>query len=414
MGPTVASSSKATVNVSELLAEMHMKMHRLMAPFADAIPPELALVDSQQPDTGKLEDLGKIFERSKQDPKKPTVMNAIDKFRAKICADMKDDHGARFASYDACFDFMMKVCKPGRDGKMDGDSGENTSGAGYCKTFFEDLEREKAMQSNKDESRATRTKSSDTGVRTQKEALTGKGGDDIVDEKHPRGHGHARAEEIQSSDKTSDASHTKAKSYTIDGGPAPSPSAGGAPGPAGPRPTVGDTVKVLDTANTKEYFPEGVGKEFVVEADLHNDQPYQVEGSSAWLFENDVVLTKKKVLTDDEKWYYKNDGKDPGRYHMDESLKLPTQGYWGKLVEHEDQETSTGDWQKEFTAVTGSDSRRKICEKNPDNMWCQEHYGYMYKRRPERANAATVKLYHTAFALFWLSVFKYMASEFLV
>jgi hypothetical protein len=51
---------------------------------------------------------------------------------------------------------------------------------------------------------------------------------------------------------------------------------------------------------------------------------------------------------------------------MDEDMKLPTQGYIGKLVEHEDQETFTGDWQKEF----GSKKMWKFCKKNPDNPWC--------------------------------------------
>jgi len=81
------------------------------------------------------------------------------------------------------------------------------------------------------------------------------------------------------------------------------------------------------------------------------------------------------AIADDEAYYYKKGGKDPSRMHMNEGMKLPTQGYWGKLVEHEDQKTATGDWGKEFGP--GSDkSFEAICAKNPDNPWCyQQGYG---------------------------------------
>merc|ERR1719335_1434432 len=84
--------------------------------------------------------------------------------------------------------------------------------------------------------------------------------------------------------------------------PAPSPSVASAPMPAGARPTVGDTVIILKTANTKEHFQECIGKEYVITTDRHNEQPYQVETRTEWLYEEDVRLTKKKVLADDEKW----------------------------------------------------------------------------------------------------------------
>merc|ERR1719487_33398 len=59
--------------------------------------------------------------------------------------------------------------------------------------------------------------------------------------------------------------------------PAPAPSVAGAPMPAGARPTVGDTVIILKTANTKEHFAECIGKKYVITTDRHNEQPYQVE-----------------------------------------------------------------------------------------------------------------------------------------
>lgn len=55
------------------------------------------------------------------------------------------------------------------------------------------------------------------------------------------------------------------------------------------------------------------------------------------------------------------------RVHMDESKKLPTQGYYGKLVEHNDQKTATEDWGQEWNKA----SYNAFCAKNPDNPWCE-------------------------------------------
>jgi len=77
------------------------------------------------------------------------------------------------------------------------------------------------------------------------------------------------------------------------------------------------------------------------------------------------------VYPKDEAWYWKNGGKDEGRYHMNEKLKLPTQGYWGKLVEHEDMKTATSDWQSEVGA-NDPHTLEQICHDHPDNAWCRE------------------------------------------
>lgn len=71
----------------------------------------------------------------------------------------------------------------------------------------------------------------------------------------------------------------------------------------------------------------------------------------------------------DEAWYFKNGGKDAGRYHMNEKLKLPVHGFWGKLVGHDDMKTSSADWHAEF-----GDSKdiAGICKDHPDNPWCQQ------------------------------------------
>jgi len=62
----------------------------------------------------------------------PKLMGAIDAMRAEMCA----HQGYDSSQYDECVKFMEKVCNPGSDGLMDGDSGEYTTAKGYCKQFF--------------------------------------------------------------------------------------------------------------------------------------------------------------------------------------------------------------------------------------------------------------------------------------
>lgn len=76
------------------------------------------------------------------------------------------------------------------------------------------------------------------------------------------------------------------------------------------------------------------------------------------------------TIPKDEKYYYKDGGKDPARLHMKEDMKVPTQGYWGKLVEHEDMKTETDDWGKEFGSELKYESYEHYCKKNPNNPWC--------------------------------------------
>jgi len=78
------------------------------------------------------------------------------------------------------------------------------------------------------------------------------------------------------------------------------------------------------------------------------------------------------TIADDEKYYYKKDGKSKDRFHMDEKMKLPTQGYWGKLVEHEDMKTVNEDWGHEFGPQAGHADVRRICAEHPNNPWCYE------------------------------------------
>lgn len=78
-------------------------------------------------------------------------------------------------------------------------------------------------------------------------------------------------------------------------------------------------------------------------------------------------------LPGDEEWYFKDEGKWPGRMHMDEHFKLPTQGYWGKLVGHDDMKTATGDWRSEFGPDGNHKSYASICKDYPENEWCKRN-----------------------------------------
>jgi len=56
------------------------------------------------------------------------------------------------------------------------------------------------------------------------------------------------------------------------------------------RPTVGDRVLIKDTKRTRRQFVDGIGKAFVIRTDDQVFLPYQCEGSSVWLREEDVML----------------------------------------------------------------------------------------------------------------------------
>lgn len=223
-------------------------------------------------------------------------MDAISKFRAEICAQMKKEHGVEFASYESCVDFMKSACKPGKDKLMDGDRKETTSGEGYCEEYFDA----------------------------------------------------AKKAEKQIEDEDAAAAATAASP-----GPAPSPF----PGPA-PAPSKMDAASAPALSGGASPAPSPFGAP---------------AGPAPAPFIPGVSAGKPPgPLPKDEAYYYKNNSKDAGRLHMDESKKLPTQGYWGKLVEHEDAKTSTGDWQKEFGTEHSRDSLDAFCKKHPTNPWCED------------------------------------------
>lgn len=51
--------------------------------------------------------------------------------------------------------------------------------------------------------------------------------------------------------------------------------------------------------------------------------------------------------------------------------ELPEQGLSGPFVEHDDADTQTSDWQREFGPRSGQRSLRRICMDYPDNAWCK-------------------------------------------
>lgn len=248
--------------------------------------------------------------------RKKRMMDAISKFRAEICYKMKVEHGIEFESFEACNKFMDDACKPGKDKRMDGDRKEVTSGEGYCEEYFPEAEK-KAKKKVDDEDAAK-----------EKEV--------VVASPFP-----APGPSPMPAPLPAPAPEKKA--------PAPAPAAAGeTPGPA---PAPGPMGGPSPAAPVPAPFIPGVS------------------AGKPW-----------GNIADDEAYYYAKGGKDPMRLHMNSDMKLPTQGYWGKLVEHEDMKTSVGDWGHEFGPKSGHESFDSICRQHPNNPWCEEQ-GYGRHRR---------------------------------
>jgi len=230
---------------------------------------------------------------------KPQLMGMIDAFRAEICGKLKDEHGRKFESFAKCKKFMEGACKPGKDGVMDGDSKETSTGDGHCLEYF------KADKADKELARR----------------------------------------------KAPAPAPAPAPASSVPG-PAPEKSAP-APAPAKEAPAPAKAVSAPAPA------PAAAKGEF--------------------------KYTKKG-----EAWYTKAGGKWAGRMHMNADLKLPSQGYWGKLVEHDDGKTATGDWGKEFGPRAGNRNFFEICKDHPENRWCRDQ-GF-HKHRHSAGHKATVGL----------------------
>jgi hypothetical protein len=249
------------------------------------------------------------------------LMNAINRFRAEICYRMKMEAGIDFGTYDKCHEFMKKACNPGPDGVMDGDKHEISSGQGYCTEYFHESE-EKARKEVEEEEKAEAEKeeAEEKKKKEEEEKPAVKESKAEVSAPSPAAHSPAPAT----------GSGGAASSTGSSAAVAPSPASGASPAPA-PAP-----------ASVKKYTP----------------------GKS---------LGKPPKVDDGENWYYKSDGKHADRLHMDGEKKLPTQGYWGKLVAHEDMETATGDWQEEHNPQDYAKTMATICKDYPESKWC-DHY----------------------------------------
>lgn len=286
---------------------------RALAVSSQASPKQLRRSPSITHGTTALQVAQPAFERSLKnspeivpspfaEPKghKRRVMDAINKFRAEICAKMKDEHGVEFASFDQCHKFMKQACNPGKDRQMDGDKKEITSGEGYCEEYFPEAEKKAEKQVSDEEAKEPKI--------------------EVVAPPAPS--------PGPSPGPSQDKEPASAPQAAAGGGniPAPAPAAGPAGSPSSPAP--GPFTPGLSAGKPGGPIPA------------------------------------------DEAWYYKKDGKDMSRMHMKEDMKLPTHGYWGKLVEHEDMQTSVSDWGKEFGNPETSKSLNAFCRKHPENPWC--------------------------------------------
>lgn len=274
---------------------------RRAPPIGEGIIEQAKHAGSQLPIPGMEEEEPKKKEHDQK------VMDAISKFRAEVCFDMKKEHDKDFSSFEACEEYMTKVCHPGKDDQMDGDSKEVTSEQGFCKEYFP-MAKKKAEEEVKKEEEAAIT-----------EVVAASPGSSPFPAPGPApGPAPAPAQKA----------------------PAPAPVASGA-GP-GPAPAPGPMAGPAPGPVPAPFIPGvSAGKPF-------------------------------GAIPDDEAYYYKAGGKHDDRLHMSESMKLPTQGYWGKLVEHEDMKTVIEDWGHEFGPHSGHDSVATICAKHPENPWCYE------------------------------------------
>jgi hypothetical protein len=241
------------------------------------------------------------------------LMNVIDRFRAEICAGLKDEHGKNFETFTKCHEFMKKACVPGKDRSMNGEEPEISTGKGYCKEYFPEAERKAKEEIAKEEKAEAITSESDEVIKGPSPGPSPAAS--------PPGLAPASAEKASAPAKTGAA--------PAGAGVAPAPGPMGAPAP-GPSPV------------PAPFIPG-------------------ISGGKPW-----------GAIGTDEAYYYKGDGKDASRLHMSESLKLPAQGYWGKLIEHEDMKTSVGDWQQEFGPKSlHNGNLRDICKLHPESEWCQ-------------------------------------------
>jgi hypothetical protein len=264
-----------------------------------------------------------------EDPKKPKLMSHINRFRAKICYDMHDAHGEKFDSFEACKEFMEHACRPGGDLMMDGDKNEHSSGHGYCNAYFPKDEKEAEEILEEMERQEDEEKQEEAEEKHDAEALEGKeASENIVQEE-------AKKTDVRENDAAADA--------------------GAAPAAAAPA-TADEAGKAKDAKEGDQAAAAAAGSAPAAAGSAPAASPSGAPSPAG-------------QYPEDEAWYYKNGGTDPIRYHMNEAYKLPTHGYHGELVEHDDMKTVAADWHAEFG---DSHDIAGVCKEHPDNPWCHK------------------------------------------
>jgi len=278
--------------------------------------------------------------KASEDPKKKQrVMSAINAFRAATCARMHEENGNDFSSYEACLAFMEKVCHPGKDMKMDGDKREHTSGKGYCTEFFPEAQAKAEAQIAEEDRKA------EEEAKKKKEAESVFPDAEAIAKQAAEALGGAEEEKKKEAVPAPAAPPPPPRDLPVVASPAaaPSPARGPASAPA-----------VAGAAAGAPAAAAASGKTGGSPAGAPGGAPGSAPGG-------------------DEAWYYKDGGKHMKSRigNMDGSRGLPTQGFRGKLVGHEDMETSISDWQREHGGGSYADQWKAICAAHPDSAWCE-------------------------------------------
>lgn len=265
-----------------------------------------------------------------QDAAKPEATKSISSHLRKVVTHSREEEGKpdKRALMGMIDQFRAEVCANLKD-----EHGKKFESYGDCKKFMK-----KTCNPGKD-------KMMDGG---KKEVTSGKG---FCEEYFPK---LKKAEEAEKKLKEEEAKEAAAV-------PAPAPAVVPAPAPA-PAPEPEATTTGPAPAPAEASLP----------APAPAAAPGPAPGPAA-PFTPGKSAGKPSGVEDDEAWYYKKGGKWSGRIHMDADLKLPSQGYWGKLIEHDDKKTATGDWGSEFGRAADHRTYSEICKEYPDNAWCQRN-----------------------------------------
>mmetsp|Transcript_111146 Transcript_111146/g.358532 ORF Transcript_111146/g.358532 Transcript_111146/m.358532 type:complete len:112 (-) Transcript_111146:151-486(-) len=99
---------------------------------------------------------------------------------------------------------------------------------------------------------------------------------------------------------------------------------------------------------------------------------------------------------------------------MHEDGGSPEQGLSGPLVEHDDGETYTADWGREFGPKAGHRHVLDICKDYPDNQWCRNQrakYFVFPTEKPPEPNTS-MSMFGLALAAAVLAATAYFVGKF--